>query len=629
MSIQVTAAPGAAPAVRFAAAELRRYLARMLPAGDAVFALVCEAGAPDAAPDAWRVETTPAGGTLTGNRPRAVLLGVYDYLHALGCRFLAPGAANERVPAIGADALGRRYEKTAAFRHRGVCIEGADSRENLLDFIDWLPKIGFNSFFLQFRTPWAFLDRWYRHANNAALAPEPFTAADAERVMAEAEAELARRGLLLHKVGHGWTGQVLGYPALDWTPVPKEKQHKAHPFAALRGGERALYLDIPADTNLCYADPAAIDRFARLVVDYARRHPTADYLHIWLADEYNNLCECDACRTERLADQYVRLLNEIDRRLTAEALPTRLVFLLYQELLWPPVRERLRNEDRFVLMFAPISRTFDHSYRWGEAPPDLPPFVRNAVRLPAGLGKNLAFLRAWQAQFAGDGFVYDYPLGRAHYGDFGYLHIARVIHGDIARLRELGLNGYLSCQELRAALPNALPNYLMARALLEPGGAAQVPAVTGEYLAAAYGDGWAAVERLLAELSDCQVCDWLNGQGPRADAGIAARLRRAQALCRRFEPKAAARLQKTGADPLADRFWEKLAFHLAYVQRLAGAMALLAEGRTAEADAAWRAFCGWLCAQEADWQPDVDVYRVLEVTQKYTGFCPKPAKEEP
>ncbi len=49
--------------------------------------------------------------------------------------------------------------------------------------------------------------------------------------------------------------------------------------------------------------------------------------------------------------------------------------------------------------------------------------------------------------------------------------------------------------------------------------------------------------------------------------------------------------------------------------------------QTEQANAAWCAFRSWLCAREGEWQPDVDVYRVLEVTQKYTGFCPDPAKE--
>lgn len=54
-------------------------------------------------------------------------------------------------------------KKTASLRHRGVCIEGADSLENILDFIDWLPKMGYNSFFLQFKLPYTFMARWYHH----------------------------------------------------------------------------------------------------------------------------------------------------------------------------------------------------------------------------------------------------------------------------------------------------------------------------------------------------------------------------------------------------------------------------------------------------------------------------------
>ena len=57
--------------------------------------------------------------------------------------------------------------------------------------------------------------------------------------------------------------------------------------------------------------------------------------------------------------------------------------------------------------------------------------------------------------------------GRAHYGDFGYVKLARVISGDVKRLRRLGLDGYVSCQELRAGLPNFFPNYVLGRTLMD------------------------------------------------------------------------------------------------------------------------------------------------------------------
>lgn len=52
--------------------------------------------------------------------------------------------------------------------------------------------------------------------------------------------------------------------------------------------------------------------------------------------------------------------------------------------------------------------------------------------------------------FKGDSFVYDYPLGRAHYGDLGYMKISQTIYRDVSYLSNLHLNGYISCQELRA-----------------------------------------------------------------------------------------------------------------------------------------------------------------------------------
>ncbi len=592
----------------FAADELRSYLSRMLPPDTALSVALRVDPAPGS--DRFAVDLSPTGGTITGNSGRAVLLGAYDALRRLGCRFLAPGRDNELVPRIGPEALRLRYEKTAAFYHRGVCIEGADSRENILDFIDWLPKAGYNAFFLQFKSPSVFLARWYRHLNNPALPPEPMPAPEA--VMAEAEAAVARRGLMLHKVGHGWTGQALGYDANSWDADSRPLAEDKRAMAAEIGGVRGLFGGVPANTNLCLSAPDARERFAALVTDYARENPGVDYLHIWLADAFNNICECPACRRTTLSDQYVALLNDIDRRLTAEGLDTKLVFLLYQELLWPPVKARLEHPDRFVLMFAPISRTFARSYDTAQVPP-IPPYVRNRITLPGDLGENLAFLRGWQAIFGGDSFVYDYPLGRAHYGDLGYVHMARIIHGDVQRLRELGLNGTVSCQELRAGMPNFLPNYVMGRTLFDP--EEDLDGLLEEYFSAAYGAGAPRALSFLSELSELSDCDYVNGKGPRRDPALAGRMERAAALCRAF-----AAAPPDGCGPVQAGFWDRLGYHARYAGRLAAALAALARGDTDAAVRLWRDLAVFIGANETRYQPWLDVYRALDVTGNYTGF---------
>ncbi|MDE6202988.1 MAG: DUF4838 domain-containing protein, partial [Lachnospiraceae bacterium] len=413
---------------------------------------------------------------------------VYDYLHYLGCRFLMPQKEYEIVPCIEKENLEVSYEKQASFFHRGVCIEGADSFENILSYIEWLPKVGFNSFFLQFKSPYAFMERWYRHLENPYVPAQDYTPMDAVRDMERLETEIKRRGMMLHKAGHGWTGEVLGYHTVSWNRETENDDEQFTHRMAMINGKRELFGGVPANTNLCYHNGDAIDAFAELVVDYAKKNPSMDYLHVWLADEYNNICECPECVQTTLSDQYVELLNEIDARMIEENLDTRIVFLLYQELLWTPVVQRLNHQERFVLMFAPISRTFEKSYELDGGETAIPVYVRNHVTLPTNLAENMAFLRQWQKIFEGGSFVYDYPLGRAHYGDFGYVHIAKVICSDIQKLDRMKLDGYISCQELRAAFPNALPNYMMAYTLFQKDVGEKE--VIEEYFSACYGEDW-------------------------------------------------------------------------------------------------------------------------------------------
>ena len=611
MSIQMICNPPDNEVLAFSVGELEAYLTRMLRTEDAGLTVQLSAGTETDVPEAFSVSMEPAGGSITGSCPRAVLLGVYDYLRHLGCRFLGPGEQCEVVPAVTPADLTASYEKRASFLHRGVCIEGADSRENVLDFIDWLPKVGYNSFFLQFKNPYAFLKRWYHHERNPLREAEAYTAADGSRDMAAFEAEMKRRGLLLHKAGHGWTGEALGYDSLSWDaekrPLPEEKRA----LAARVNGVRDLWGGVPTNTNLCFANPETVDTLASLVVEYAEKNPAADYVHVWMADSFNNVCECDICQTTTLSDQYVAALNEIDRRLTELGLETRIVFLLYLELLWPPIRERLENPDRFVLMFAPISRTFESSYDLEGDEREVPTYVRNQIALPTDLKENLAFLRGWQKVFEGDSFVYDYPLGRAHYGDLGYIHISRVIVSDIKKLRQMGLNGYISCQELRASFPNALPNYVMGRTLLDEN--ADPEALIDEYFQAAYGDGAEDVKAYLSHLSQFSSCDYTNGKGDRVNPDMACRMAEAQAVCREFAPM----LDAHKGDGL---YWRLLDYHREYVLRFAQTLELLAQGREAESLTAWQSLGIFICENEPSYQPYLDVYRVREVTANYTGF---------
>ncbi len=594
----------------FAAAELQRYLRKMLPNTDLVLTYGLHIEDEYRIQDSFSIRANGLGGMIRGNNPRAVLLGVYEYLYCLGARFLGP---NSEVIPVLSDVLEIlpvvRCDKMASVYHRGVCIEGANARENVLAFIDWLPKVGYNSFFLQFTVPYTFLARWYHHENNPYMKPRRYTMAHAQKDMELFEAEIAKRGLMLHKVGHGWTGAALGYETVSWDdekePLPQEKRQ----LLALRNGTREWYWGSPANTNLCYHKGEAVDAFVEGVVNYVRKNPQVQYLHVWLADACNNVCECEECQKTSIADQYVLMLNQIDECLTKEGLDTKIVFLLYHELLWPPKKEKIKNLERFVMMFAPITRTFEKSYLVEEDLPAIPEYQRNQITPPVDLAENQAFLCGWQKQFSGDSFVYDYPLGRAHYGDFGYIHISQIISEDIKKLRRLGLNGYISCQELRVMHPNGLPNYVMGKTLFD--NTLSFEELLQEYYAAAYGEDWQMVREYLEGMSKLCSCDYVNGKGPRRNPVIADNMRQLCVWCKEWEGRIQGR---TG------RHWEVLVHHNKHIRLLAEALALFASGDEEGASKVWEEMRRYVCLAEEKFQAELDVYRMINITRDYTGI---------
>lgn len=629
MDIKLCSATPKDQTLHFSVHELQAYLSKMLPAANIQIVplhthcdnfqieLRTENEAAHSGTDAFQIDISSSGGYICGNSSRSVLLAVYHYLYLLGCRFLGPGEHYEFIPQLDdSSQLFCTDSYTARYQYRGICLEGANSLDNIVSMIDWLPKVGYNSFFIQFQIPYAFLARWYQHENNPTLPGSAFSVADAEAQLAQIVQALKKRGLLLHQVGHGWTNACLNIKSFGWEKTEIQLNQQQTSMLAELNGKRALFHGVPLNSNLCYSNPEVIHAFAASVVDYAAAHPEIDYLHVWLADEFNNICECENCRDELLADQYIHLLNEIDVRLQRRQLNTKLVFLLYQELLWPPRTARLEHPERFVLMFAPISRTFRASYSISDSLPAIPEFNRNHITLPTNLDENLAFLRSWQALFDGDSFVYDYPLGRAHYGDFGYSHIARVISDDISQLDKLQMDGYISCQELRCGMPNFLPNYVMGKKLFNP--ALSFEAIKTEYMSSAYGEAAPQVSAYLDRLSSLCDCDYYNGKGSRSNASVAAHMKEAQQLTMAFA--ASEVFSAPQAVQTQNTFIKLLAHHCRCFPLLEQALSLLAENKTEDARRAWTEFCRNIRAGEIDFQDALDVYRIIEVTEKYTGL---------
>ena len=408
---------GEHPVVAYAAEELARYLTRMDPAlsveifqadsvTDSCLPVIWIGIDPDfyaevpavedpSVDDAIAIKVENGGGYITGSNERSVLLAVYRFLKELGCDWVRPGVEGERIPQkeIFCDRI--QVQEKASYRHRGVCMEGAVSYENAAEMVDFLPKIGMNAYFIEHFEPVVFFRRWYNHKSNPYLQPTPISREDVVAMRKSLEKEIAKRGILYHKTGHGWTNEPFGMDGTSWSAVdPETIPEETRKVLAQIDGERTLWKNIPMFTNLCYSQPEVRRRMIDAIVTHCKENPNIDMLHFWLADGTNNHCECGNCAQMLPADWYVLMLNELEEALTAQKIDTKIVFLIYVDLLWAPEKQKLNNPDRFVLMFAPITRNYGQNYRDHlHFDGELPAYRRNKLDFATSLALNLAQLR--------------------------------------------------------------------------------------------------------------------------------------------------------------------------------------------------------------------------------------------
>ena len=452
--------------------------------------------------DAIAIKIEKGSGFITGTNERSVLLAAYRFLKELGCDWVRPGVEGERIPQKEISCSYIEVREKASYRHRGVCMEGAVSYENAADMVDFLPKIGMNAYFLEHFEPVVFFRRWYNHKSNPYLQAEPVSREDVIAMRQSLEREMAKRGILYHKTGHGWTNEPFGMDGTSWSAVdPETIPEETRMLLAQIDGKRALWKNIPMFTNLCYSQPEVRKRMIDAIVAHCKENPGIDMLHFWLADGTNNHCECENCAQMLPSDWYVLMLNELDEALTAQKLDTKIVFLIYVDLLWAPEKQKLNNPDRFILMFAPITRNYGQNYREHlHFEGELPAYRRNKLDFAASLALNLAQLRQWQEGFAGDSFIYDYHLMYAHFNDPGYEQCARNLFEDMKSLSDIGLSGMVSCQLQRCFFPTALPMKMMAAALWDKN--CDYEQTADRYYLSAFGPDGLLVRRYIQTISE-------------------------------------------------------------------------------------------------------------------------------
>lgn len=664
------------PAVGHGADELRRYAAKI--AGlelDVIVVHRYEPGRPgfwlglreqfgDVFPnpglthpmdDGFYIRSDGLGGLLlAGVNGRSVLYAVYAYLESLGCRWVRAGADGEVLPGgVHLTVDGYDVAEFPDYRYRGVCIEGGVSIEHALAMVDYMVKKRFNTYFIQFQNAYIFWSRWYDRDGEANTMPVE----DAEAYTARLAAAVKARGLALQMVGHGWTCESLGQPGLGWIQtemtLPPEKQN----LLALVDGRRTWWKGVPIDTELCMSNPEAFRTLRDYIVSYALNHPEVDLLHVWLSDGWNNRCECSGCSEKRPSDWYVDLLNAVDEQLDAAGADTKIVFLAYADLLWAPEKSRLRREERFILMFAPLTRTWRTTLlgdrgEQGEAdapdvqraePGERPtPFRLNNNTFPTSTAVNVHYFREWKKQFAGDSFAFDYHLLWKHsIVEPTGLAIARVLYEDIRALDRLALQGLVNCQVQRCFFPTGLAMEVAGKTLWNK--ERTFDAVKRDYFAAAFGRHGLWVQRHLEQLSALLDSDLLFEPKPEADPAYEERVRKAATVLDRLAARVDAALAPSGVGPAGagaagggapdaggpgvEASLRYLRHGIRFMRVLLGGFLALAAGEPAGLGRAYRAASSYLVDNEAALHTVCDTRMWQEWLETYAADYETPAEE--
>ena len=514
-----------ASAIDFAAEELKRYIRMMMPEAGQILVqynpmaerglrvgLLSDFGLADGdVEDAYLDEILYAdadesGGVIAGNNPRAVLLAVYEYLRAQGCRWLFPGVDGEYVPDRKALAP-VAFRKKPSCRYRGFANATAASQQTSMAMIDFLPKIGMNTFMFEFRIPTYYTDSYYNHLRNEKNRPaESVTPRQILAFKRSCESEIDRRGLLFHDVGHGFCIDAFGIDScFAWYKTDESHiPDGARQYLAEVGGKRGFFEGVPINTNFCMSNPEARALVAKNVADYAEGHENVDLLHVWLADGINNHCECEKCKQKIPSDWYIDMLNDIDKEMTARKIKTKIVFLAYVDISWAPEKTALKNPDRFVFMLAPFTRKYFDSIPKNGVNAKNPPYKRNDIFLANTLEEYLAFYNDWRKMYKGTAFAFEYHFCWAEYKDLSALGMAKLISDEIRLYKSIGIDGVVEDGDLRPFLPNGLLLYTLGRTLFDVEMSCEQ--IADDYFSHIYGAAHPRVHAFLEKVGD--VFDW-------------------------------------------------------------------------------------------------------------------------
>jgi len=508
------------PVVDFSAEELKKYLRMMMPRCGEIaiaykpdatdgfrlglmedFGLDTSEAKDQKLDDILHIDTDCNGGIIAGNNYRSILQAVYKYLTLNGCRWLFPGVDGEFIPIRNIEPT--KYHKMADCRYRGQCNEGAESQQAMLETIDFSPKIGLNVYMLEFDIPKIYYDWYYDHKNNTAnREKEPVTADTVLQWKRACEAEIAKRGLQFHDMGHGWNAEAFGISSVGgWTKdannhIPEETRK----YLAEINGVRGLFKDVALNTNFCMSNPEARKIVVDAVAKYAEENRHVGVLHVWLADGQRNHCECEVCRTKTPSDWYVVLMNDIDAELTRRGIDNRIGICVYSDTAYEPTCEHINNPDRFTIILGAITRSYTYSVPKDPVVEKLTPFVLNKSGRLETQEEYIVRLKLWKNFVPSSCVSYEYHFWKPQFYAPGVLSFAKRLYEDVRSYVDNGFEGLIEDGSQRSFFPNSFSFYTYAATLFDND--LDFEELKKDYFQHAYGDQWETVLKYLETIDE-------------------------------------------------------------------------------------------------------------------------------
>lgn len=501
--------------INFAADELKKYLWTMMPeSGNTPITLDPEAtdgfrlglledfGLTSEAKDpVWddvvHIDTTAQGGILAGSNPRSVLFAVYRFLRLNGCRWFYPGPEGEYVPMK--EIAPQQYHKMADHRVRGYTIEGDPSMEQVADWVDYQAKLELNMFVPS--DPYVYMRLYYERENLVANRPaEVLTAEQSKQWLRTFESEALKRGMLLKEGGHDHIPTILGLDPADreaYRSGEKKIPEEIRPYLAQLNGKRDLHRKDIYYTNLCMSNPEVRRKWVKYTVDRIQSNPHLCMTGVGFADGTHSHCECENCRDLNPADFQIMIANELDEELTRLGIKTKVALSTYVDIMFPAVREKIKNPDRFMIQFTPISRSYSASITEETVLPEPLPYKRNVWTPPKGIDQCMSLFQARRKDVKVPAYAYEYHFWRAQFRDPGLMIVSRRIYEDVVSLKLMDIDGYQQDGSNKHFFPHGFHQFIHAETLVNRD--CDYDALLDDYFALLFGKDYK------------QVLDYLNG----------------------------------------------------------------------------------------------------------------------